>query len=86
MARVQLTLPPCDSFVKGSDGRRNPLQVPNGTDSPRNALDGGRGGSHAGRAVLNAKKKLFQNMVFSKEPADSTCLHPGVPNCSTMSP
>ena len=39
------------------------------------------------RAVLNAKKKKsVQNGVISKEPADSTCLHPGVPNCSTMSP
>ena len=39
------------------------------------------------QAVLNGeKKKLFQNQVISKEPADSTCLHPGVPNCSTMSP
>ena len=39
------------------------------------------------RAVLNAKKKNpVQNQVISKEPADSTCLHPGVPNCSTMSP
>ena len=42
---------------------------------------------HPGRAVLNAKKrKWFQNQVISKEPTDSTCLHPGVPNCSTMSP
>ena len=40
-------------------------------------------------AVLNAKKKKknpVQNGVILKEPADSTCLHPGVPNCSTMSP
>ena len=35
------------------------------------------------RAVLNAKKKQnpVQSGVISKEPADSTCLHPGVPNC-----
>ena len=41
------------------------------------------------RAVLNAKKKKKKPVrygVISKEPADSTCLHPGVPNCSTMSP
>ena len=41
---------------------------------------------HERMGVLNAKKKLFQNLVFSKGPADSTCLHPGVPNCSTLSP
>ena len=36
---------------------------------------------------LTQKKKIpVQNGVISKEPADSTCLHPGVPNCSTMSP
>ena len=32
------------------------------------------------------KKNPVRYGVISKEPADSTCLHPGVPNCSTMSP
>ena len=40
----------------------------------------------AGLSLTQKKKNPVQNRVISKEPADSTCLHPGVPNCSTMSP
>ena len=42
--------------------------------------------NHLSGLSLTQKKKSVQNGVISKEPADSTCLHPGVPNCSTMSP
>ena len=42
----------------------------------------------AGLSLTQKKKKKnpVRYGVISKEPADSTCLHPGVPNCSTMSP
>ena len=40
----------------------------------------------SGLSLTQKKKNPVRYGVISKEPADSTCLHPGVPNCSTMSP